>query len=143
MKKLAIPAILAATVLVAGMFAFMPVQKASTVHTTILGGIRDTKTVNLDPWGATDAVVLYDGLGNSKSANIEVVAHLPTGAVIQTSSTITSGVVTWTTATCGTTVDFGAGNVHCDVVTQALRVLFDGTNAPTGSDYITTTINGV
>jgi len=35
MNKLAIPAILAATVLVAGIFAFMPVQQASTVHTTL------------------------------------------------------------------------------------------------------------
>jgi hypothetical protein len=36
MKKIVIPAILTATVLLAGMFAFMPVEKASTVHTTIL-----------------------------------------------------------------------------------------------------------
>jgi len=35
MNKLTIPAILAATVLVAGMFAFMPVEQASTVHTII------------------------------------------------------------------------------------------------------------
>ena len=35
MKKLVIPAILTATVLIAGMFAFMPVEKASTVHTSI------------------------------------------------------------------------------------------------------------
>ena len=34
MNKFAIPAILAATVMVAGMFAFMPVEQASTVHTT-------------------------------------------------------------------------------------------------------------
>jgi hypothetical protein len=32
---ISIPAILAATVLVAGLFAFMPIEKASTVHTTI------------------------------------------------------------------------------------------------------------
>lgn len=38
MKNIAIPAILAATVLVAGMFAFAPIEKASTVHFTILGG---------------------------------------------------------------------------------------------------------
>ena len=37
MKKLAIPAILVATVMVAGIFAFMPVEQASTVHTTITG----------------------------------------------------------------------------------------------------------
>ena len=35
MKKILIPTILTATVLVAGMFAFMPIEKASTVHTTI------------------------------------------------------------------------------------------------------------
>ena len=34
MNKLTIPAILAATVMVAGIFAFMPVEQASTVHTT-------------------------------------------------------------------------------------------------------------
>ena len=41
MKKIVIPAILAATILVAGMFAFMPVQKASTVHTTINAEVKD------------------------------------------------------------------------------------------------------
>ena len=35
MYKFTIPAILVVTVLVAGIFAFMPVEKASTVHTTI------------------------------------------------------------------------------------------------------------
>ena len=35
MNKLTIPAILAATVMVAGIFAFMPVEQASTVHTTL------------------------------------------------------------------------------------------------------------
>jgi len=34
MNKLTIPAILAATVMVAGIFAFMPVEQASTVHAT-------------------------------------------------------------------------------------------------------------
>ena len=34
MNKLTIPAILVATVMVAGAFAFMPVQQASTVHTS-------------------------------------------------------------------------------------------------------------
>ncbi len=37
MNKLVIPTILLATVMVAGMFAFMPVDQASTVHTTIQG----------------------------------------------------------------------------------------------------------
>jgi len=44
MNKLTIPAILVATVMVAGIFAFMPVQEASTVHTTILA---DTPTLKI------------------------------------------------------------------------------------------------
>ncbi len=36
MNKLVIPSILTATLLIASIFAFMPVYKASTVHTTIL-----------------------------------------------------------------------------------------------------------
>lgn len=35
MKAIIIPTILAATVLVSGMFAFMPIERAGTVHTTI------------------------------------------------------------------------------------------------------------
>lgn len=36
MNRLLIPTILTATVLIAGLFAFMPIDKASTVHTTII-----------------------------------------------------------------------------------------------------------
>ena len=35
MKKILIPAILAATILIVGVFALVPVEKAATVHTTI------------------------------------------------------------------------------------------------------------
>ena len=38
MNKVTIPTILAATILVAGIFAFMPIEQASSVHTTILAG---------------------------------------------------------------------------------------------------------
>ena len=44
MNKLTIPSILAATVLIAGIFAFMPVEKASTVHT----GLGDKLTAIQD-----------------------------------------------------------------------------------------------
>jgi len=37
MNKFTIPTILTATIMVAGMFAFMPVEQASTVHATISG----------------------------------------------------------------------------------------------------------
>ena len=39
--KLTIPAILVVTVMVAGMFAFMPFQQASTVHDTIIDSLGD------------------------------------------------------------------------------------------------------
>ena len=45
MNKLAIPAILAATVMVAGMFAFMPVEQASTVHATGFTNISTAATI--------------------------------------------------------------------------------------------------
>ena len=41
MNKLVIPAILVSITLVAGIFAFMPVEKVSTVHTTIASNIDD------------------------------------------------------------------------------------------------------
>jgi len=46
MNKLLIPAILAAIVVVAGIFAFMPIEKASTVHTTITGQLVTTNTAD-------------------------------------------------------------------------------------------------
>ena len=39
MNKYTIPTILTVTVLLAGMFTFMPVEKASTVHTTIIDSL--------------------------------------------------------------------------------------------------------
>jgi hypothetical protein len=57
MKKIVIPTVLAATIIVAGMFAFMPVQRAATVHSTITGAMdiqdifasqADANTVTVD-----------------------------------------------------------------------------------------------
>ena len=45
MKKYTIPTILVAVVLVAGMFAFMPVENAATVHTTILANTSEVNVV--------------------------------------------------------------------------------------------------
>ena len=41
--KFTIPAILAATIMIAGIFAFMPVQQASTVHTTITNNVDNIR----------------------------------------------------------------------------------------------------
>ena len=45
MNKLVIPAILAVTVMVAGLFAFAPVEQASTVHALAIADIRDGGTI--------------------------------------------------------------------------------------------------
>jgi hypothetical protein len=47
MNKIAIPAILVATVMVAGLFAFAPVEQASTVHDTILSGLSGSNEVQM------------------------------------------------------------------------------------------------
>jgi len=45
MNKITIPAILVATVMVAGMFAFVPVEQASTVHTSAAGAAIQLKVI--------------------------------------------------------------------------------------------------
>ena len=69
MIKYAIPAILVATVMVAGMFAFIPVEQASTVHTTIQGsqaqmqqGEDDTDRIS---GGAAEASTVTIGTNNN------------------------------------------------------------------------------
>ena len=60
MNKLTIPTILVATVMVAGIFAFMPVQQASTVHTTIGGLNVATADDQIIGGGSADLVILAD-----------------------------------------------------------------------------------
>jgi len=60
MNKLTIPAILVATVMVAGVFAFMPVEQASTVHTTaaFLSNQEVIKTVTVTELTVTNNQVI-------------------------------------------------------------------------------------
>jgi len=67
MNKLVIPAILAATVMVAGMFAFMPVEQDSTVHTTVVTDI--TQDI-----GGASAIVSSDPVSNT-FAGADTVFH--------------------------------------------------------------------
>ena len=52
MNKLTIPTILVATVMVAGIFAFIPVEQASTVHTTAAGSSTDLLALTTTPLNA-------------------------------------------------------------------------------------------
>jgi len=66
MNKITIPVILVATVMVAGAFAFMPVEQATTVHTTIISNVEDQPrsiTVTTDVGAVTqdnEVVVVLD-----------------------------------------------------------------------------------
>ncbi len=77
MNKLVIPAIRAGAVLVAGMFALMPVGKASTVHTTILAstGKQISGTFTSTPLGST--VTIFDA-GTGKVANVGLTVAVTT-----------------------------------------------------------------
>lgn len=63
MKKLLIPTVLAATILVAGIFTFIPVQKASTVHGAIqtnVGQVFKDEATNLSAMPGDDSAVTID-----------------------------------------------------------------------------------
>jgi len=75
MNKLTIPTILVATVMVAGIFAFMPVQQASTVHTSAAFTENSIKYITL-----TD-VCTAAGAAATECDNITV--DVPTGAVYE------------------------------------------------------------
>ena len=70
MNKLTIPAILVATVMVAGAFAFMPVQQATTVHTTITNNIA---TLTIGTTAFNDVAANAD-FGNLNQNNADVFA---------------------------------------------------------------------
>jgi len=93
MNKLTIPAILAATVLVAGIFAFMPVEQASTVHTT-LATSADNTALSTDVGDASAGTI-----GGSLTAGIEAVetqiaALVTTGNAAEVAGTTASSTLT-------------------------------------------------
>lgn len=86
----------------AGIYAFQPLDEATTVHTTIIGSQRPSLFVMLDGHQMTfnadatldpgEMIILYDGIGNGKTATIELDTNLKElnglndgGGVIQTS----------------------------------------------------------
>jgi len=94
MKKILIPAILATTVLVAGMFAFMPIEKASTIHTSLGGGkntvdLLFTGGAALIPAGSH--IVLVDNMGTGPTVSAEITWEIADAACEV--RTVTGGVL--------------------------------------------------
>ena len=81
MMKIALPILLAGIVMIAGIFAFMPVDKATTVHTTIQGsqlnnvasnfqtdiGLNVTATCS----GTTDFLVYYTFTNRTAASQVD------------------------------------------------------------------------
>ncbi len=109
MNKLLIPSILTAIVLVAGMFAVMPIEKASTVHTTIIaaikstGGAGSTLSVPFDvPAGAAALTIPVlkgqTGLTYKVNAQVAIYENTGVGTVTVQGSVVPTAIVAATTA---------------------------------------------
>jgi len=87
MNKFTIPIILTATILVAGIFALMPVEQATTVHTTIQASQTVSKSdVDVTPASVTDAAlasVTADEGGTITSILVDSVGDTTTVKVIR------------------------------------------------------------
>ena len=129
MNKLTIPTILAATVMVAGIFAFMPVEQASTVHTT-LATAADNTVLTTDIGDASGAAI-----GGSITAGIEAIetqiaTMVTTGNAAELAATGTRSEITPIAATGAA----GIAYVTVDVTAA---------DATANADTIDVELNGV
>lgn len=140
LNKFLIPAVLVATVVIAGIFAFMPVEKASTVHGSITTGQTTTDT-NVDAEMDAQDRTFTLSMNMSRDGSIGIYPMIPAkaGKTISGSYIIavipnnhTSGNAqsfgATTTFSCGL-VD-GQGNI-LSVPNGSRNVPGNGTLAPT------------
>lgn len=157
MKKIIIPTILTATILIAGMFAFMPVEKASAVHTTILSNTMVLKTIRcaetLNMAAANDdgtyALDLPAASSNMQVVDIQLEAGAQTFDADDTLAitTFDADVVTLGEANAATITDvtFDAAPTEGSIeeltlgqpvsVNDVLTMTVDGTATTNTSDY--------
>lgn len=113
MNKIIIPSILTATILIAGMFALMPVDKASTVHTTIISNRLVQTTYGLSGVTAASIVVVVDttplAMGTAHIAAVLPVAEAGVANDCETEAPLIT-VQAGNAATALTTVIAGAHN---------------------------------
>ncbi len=115
MNKTVFPALLVATIMVAGAFAFMPVEQASTVHlsgTTVSGSIDASGTSDVD---------IATNTGNANAIKIGVTADPDTIALNgdttivgdTTIGSVTADTFDWATAG-GDAFNIGTDNTNAD-----------------------------
>jgi len=127
MNKVVIPALLTAVVMIAGIFAFMPVNEASTVHTTIFASTRAMITITDITLAENDRIVLIDNAGIGGTADVEITWSAPFfdgNCQIQTNVDTTAPFDTWDAVTNDGTA-FTAGSIaHRDVQNVQAVALF-------------------
>ena len=124
-----IPTILVATVMVAGIFAFLPVEQASTVHDTIIA--------NLDGADDEDLTTMKDTI-NTLINNAEDTTQGQIAALIELEADVdlnAGAVLAAGTGTAISTVDSGAVGFHIIHIVDAvfgtegnISILVDGTD---------------
>lgn len=72
MNKIILPSVFAATILIAAAFAIMPVDRASSVHTTIAAQQRPINTVTDVQVTGTNKFILLDNAGIGGVADVEL-----------------------------------------------------------------------
>jgi len=107
MKQLVVPAILTATLMIVGIYAFIPVDEATTVHTTIIAAITgDTDDIDA-------AITLHDG-----NIDADLLAHDGAAPVLTVLSRTTSAgtlVASGTGVATVTCTGFAAGGAADDI----------------------------
>ena len=154
MNKLTIPAILVATVMVAGIFAFIPVEQASTVHTTgTTQGTTSTTTTGafatagdlVFTCGALSGCVIQEIYINSDGTAASVLSTViltngGTGA-IQLAANVPDIVAV--AATTITIVESGAGTVTPIVIPAGDSIAIAAADGVNGDVTVTTVSSGV
>jgi len=144
LNKFLIPAALLATVVIAGIFAFMPVEKASTVHGTLAtttSQTTNTNTITTNTDAELDALdrSITVSLNMSRTADSGIHTIIPAKSgktisgsyilsVIPNNQTTVGGMGVATTFSCGL-VD-GQGNV-LSATNASKGISANGTLAPT------------
>jgi len=144
MNKLTIPAILVATVMVAGIFAFMPVEQASTVHTsaTFLGNQNVFKTATDTQASVTAGQIVTIDLGapfKIVSISFQCTSIVPTAGADTTTCQDEESIDVATFARDGETTDQTITlGLLAGLNTADTRILFlDGDAAPIAADITT------
>jgi len=151
LNKFIIPAALFATVVIAGIFAFMPVEKASTVHgalTTSISGqnrylffdknytmfeIKSMPSLTMMVIDATETVTVYTVVTATRNS------AQTTGGLLECGAYSGSVNLTTTNATHGSATTAAAGTT----VRNATNTISNGADIMFGPDGNSSTIGGV